>query len=119
MNPRKLSNKRGFTFVEIMIVVAIISLVVAIALPNLIKAKEKVMTNTCIDNLKQIAGAKDLYRLHEGVDAGDVSDLVMMEYIQWEPECPAGPQTTYIIGDKNSVPKCPNAVTGDLPDHQF
>ena len=52
------SKKAGFTLVEIMIVVAIIGLLAAIAIPNFVKARTASQKNACIANLKQLEGAK-------------------------------------------------------------
>ena len=51
------SRKAGFTLVEIMIVVAIIGLLAAIAIPNFVKSRSTAQMNTCINNLRQIDGA--------------------------------------------------------------
>ena len=57
------SRRGGFTLVEIMIVVAIIGLLAAIAIPNFVKARTASQTNACIANLKQIQGAKATWAL--------------------------------------------------------
>ncbi len=57
------SRKSGFTLVEIMIVVAIIGLLAAIAIPNFVKARTTSQQNACINNLRQIDGAKQQWAL--------------------------------------------------------
>ena len=103
---RRLMGKRGFTLVEIMIVVAIIGLLAAVAIPNFVKARENAQKNACIANLKQIEGAKTLWALD--TNAGSTatpawSDLVS-DYIKTTPSCPAA--GTYSINNVSSNPAC-------------
>ena len=57
------NRKHGFTLVEIMIVVAIIGLLAAIAIPNFVRARTTAQQNACINNLRQIDSAKQQWAL--------------------------------------------------------
>src|SRR5687768_17088953 len=61
---------RGFTLVEIMIVVAIIGLLASIAIPSFTKAKSKAQLSACVRNLQQIDGAKTQWALEKKRTAG-------------------------------------------------
>ncbi|MFA6636041.1 MAG: prepilin-type N-terminal cleavage/methylation domain-containing protein [Candidatus Omnitrophota bacterium] len=108
-----LNKKGGFTLVEIMIVVAIIGLLAAIALPNFHKARANAMRGACIANLRQIDGATTLYAIDNSADPADLAALVP-DYIQRTPECPAG--GAYTVGTVFATPDTPTAPTCDFGD---
>src|SRR3954466_9955869 len=102
------SARSGFTLVEIMIVVAIIGLLAAIAIPNLVTARKKAQRQACISTLKAIEGAKANWALDYKKGDGDVpneGDLFGGDkYIEKKPTCPAG--GTYTLGTVREKPTC-------------
>src|SRR6187431_60023 len=108
------SRKSGFTLVEIMIVVAIIGLLAAIAIPNFIKAREASQKNACIANLRQIDGAKQTWALEQkkvNTDTPVDTDLFgATVYIREKPPCPAN--GTYTLGTVAVKPTCSLSASG-------
>src|SRR5687767_653253 len=88
----KQKHKSAFTLVEIMIVVAIIGLLAAVAIPNFVKARTTAQKNACIGNLRQIDGAKEQWALEtKQADGAPADEAAINLYIKGgAPKCPAG-----------------------------
>ena len=99
--------KKGFTLVEIMIVVAIIGLLAAIAIPSFMRARTTAQANACINNLRQIESAKDQYALEAGLTNGTPMDTAAM----WGFLGPSVVSATNVGGFIKAWPLCPASTT--------
>lgn len=104
----------AFTLVEIMIVIAILGVVVAIAVPNYLNYGRRAQRNACLSNLRTLEQAIEQRKL-----AGDAEEPTMevlcepIGYIKGIPRCPANRSADYDLSGE--VPVCPNVLS--FPDH--
>ena len=106
------SRKSGFTLVEIMIVVAIIGLLAAIAIPNFVRARTTSQQNACINNLRQIDGAVQQWALEtKAATNAAVTFANISGYLKSAVTCPAGGSAatfanSYTVTDVSTKPVC-------------
>jgi prepilin-type N-terminal cleavage/methylation domain-containing protein len=124
-------RNRGFTLIEIMIVVAIIGLLAAIAIPNFVNASVKAKRTACVQNLKQIEGAKQQWSLESRAGQNATPTPAQIQPYLGRgsagtlPTCPADSAntfaTSYSINDVQSAPTCliQPGVAGDTTGHHL
>lgn len=105
---RKSLGKKGFTFIEIMVVVVIIGLVMAIVLPNYIAGQQKSNTTTCVSNQKILYTAGVMYMMLESDSLEDKGPKKRLTSLYDE---------GYVKGDKYA--ECPASKDGDNNDYTF
>jgi prepilin-type N-terminal cleavage/methylation domain-containing protein len=110
--------RQGFTLVEIMIVVAIIGLLAAIAIPNFVQARARSQATACINNLRMISNACDQFAIENNKTTGahvslhlDLTPYIKLNSAHNLPPCPAG--GNYGIENIGDIPTCSlgNTVT--------
>ena len=106
----KTNAKAGFTLVEIMIVVAIIGLLAAIAIPNFVKARENAQLNSIFNNLRIIEGAKDQWAIENKKGSGDTvgSIVTISDYLK-------GGTVKPVVGETYDTTTIAAPTTATLP----
>src|SRR5687768_2274995 len=103
------TSRKGFTLVEIMIVVAIIGILIAIAVPGFVKARTESRRRSCQENLTKIDGAKEQWALENRKAPGDavtIDDLYAADgtsYLKSNPTCPTD-NAAYTLNNVGTVP---------------
>ena len=113
--------KRGFTLIEIMIAILIMGILLGMAVPNFLKARETTRTKSCIENLKKIQWAKDQWAIENqknNTDTPTNSDLSgSFKYLVDLPSCPSG--GVYTLGNVGTTPVCSLSTQAAPQQHQI
>lgn len=97
-----------------MIVVAIIGIIAAMAIPGFVRAREVTLRNSCMHNISQIQGAVQIWALTTAAssDATPLLTDLVPNYIKVWPKCGT---LTYEVPAVDEMPVCPNIDSH--PDH--
>lgn len=107
MSRLAIGRRGGFSLIEVMIVVLIISVLLAIAIPNFMRARERSRAQSCCANLRQIETGKEQYAIDNKLSTGDaIADLSLLcpNYVKQTPVCPTG--GTYSVNTVGELPTC-------------
>jgi type II secretion system protein G len=107
-------NNKGFTLVELMVVLLILGILVAIAIPIYNSTQANAQKKACQTNLRTLDGAAAQYMAEQGNWPGDVNDLTSKNYIKTAPNCPSNNAAGYTWNATDNEFNC-----GHSNDHVY
>jgi len=94
----------GFTLIELMVVVIVIAVLAAIAIPAFSQHRSDAELSVCLENLRLIQAALSIYQENEGVYPLSADDLV--GYLERVPVCPLGGPYNWDLHDDRYHIRC-------------
>lgn len=117
---RKLMNKKGFSLVELMIVVVIMGILIAVAIPLYGAITKNANNKTCAANIRNIKANAAAYKSSYDTNVTSLSEIAGMFDDGNMPKCPINkenPYTVSINANGAAEVKCPNNGTdGHAPE---
>lgn len=96
-------SREGFTLIELMIVIAIIAILAAILVPNMIRARSRAHLTNCVNNLRNIGSALEMYTIDNDNRYPNSLGLLTPNYLKTIPECPVPLNDSYSGSYTSSV----------------
>jgi len=120
---KRFREEQGFTLIELMVVILIIGILVAIAIPVFNNARESAYQKTCQASLRTIDGAIQTFRADNNNWPANVTALVNDGYLKSGPECPKDGAALTIVstGTASGYPEaqCPNYHDDENHPHAY
>ena len=121
MNQRRNTVKRGFTLIEILIVVVILGILAAIIVPQFTDAAQEAGASSARSQLQSLRSQIELHRVqNNGLAPADLNELATDGYIRAVPSWPSGFEAAYAAGDLTlawtaAAAQCPDADGNGTP----
>ena len=97
--------KRGFTLIEIMIVILIIAILLGLAIPNFLTARAESGKKACQHNMRALDTAKASLAMENNLPGNTPVNMPeLIPYLKVEPQCPQG--GNYVLGTVNDDTTC-------------
>lgn len=95
---QRLKEESGFTLIEMMIVLLIISVLILIAIPNVTKHSKSIDEKGCAAYIAMAQGQVEAYKMEKLVYPESMAVLANEEYLPLDPKCPDGTALKIVDG---------------------